>query len=109
MVGVISISSNNCLTQRLQAEAVRLGIEVRRAIIDDLSEIPGRFTTASAIFNCTGLGSLTLKGVEDHDYELLAFPSTPESDTNHYLRARSILSKRHRQVSQRCTYVQVNT
>ncbi|CAG9985016.1 unnamed protein product, partial [Clonostachys byssicola] len=51
----------------LQAEAAKLGIELRRAIIDDLSEIPGQLPTTSAIFNCTGLGSLTLKGVEDQD------------------------------------------
>ncbi|KAH7267791.1 FAD dependent oxidoreductase [Fusarium redolens] len=50
----------------LQFEATKLGIEIRRAIIDDLSDIPGRFPTTSAIFNCTGLGSLALKGVEDH-------------------------------------------
>ncbi|KAJ9419949.1 hypothetical protein FOXG_15614 [Fusarium oxysporum f. sp. lycopersici 4287] len=51
----------------LQAEATRLGIEIRRAIIDDLSDIPRHFPNTSTIFNCTGLGSLTLKGVEDHD------------------------------------------
>ncbi|KAH7013333.1 hypothetical protein EDB80DRAFT_749112 [Ilyonectria destructans] len=36
-----------------------------RAITDDISDIPKRFPSVSAIFNCTGLGAFSLGRVED--------------------------------------------
>lgn len=44
-----------------------MGVRMRRAIVDDLADITERFPGVSAVFNCTGLGALTLKGVEDKD------------------------------------------
>lgn len=46
-------------------EAHSRGIEVHRKIFTDIREVFSMYPKASAVFNCTGLGSLTLGGVED--------------------------------------------
>ncbi|TPX16006.1 uncharacterized protein E0L32_000340 [Thyridium curvatum] len=48
----------------LNTEALKAGIEMRRASIDDI-RILFKDIEADAYFNCTGLGSYHLKGVED--------------------------------------------
>ena len=50
---------------RLQAEALKKGIEICRTTIGDIRDVPARFPGVKAVFNCTGLGSYHLKGVED--------------------------------------------
>ncbi|THW64867.1 putative D-amino acid oxidase [Aureobasidium pullulans] len=49
----------------LQGEARRQGIEIRRGMFGSLDELFTAFPDANACFNCTGLGSYSLKGVED--------------------------------------------
>ncbi|THX52632.1 putative D-amino acid oxidase [Aureobasidium pullulans] len=49
----------------LQGEARRQGIEIRRGMFESLDELFTAFPDANAYFNCTGLGSYSLKGVED--------------------------------------------
>ncbi|KAH8722239.1 hypothetical protein BGZ61DRAFT_347861, partial [Ilyonectria robusta] len=49
----------------LQAKLTMVGVEIHRAIIDDIADIPKRFPNVSAIFNCTGLGAFSLGGVKD--------------------------------------------
>lgn len=46
-------------------EAFSRGIEIHRRIFTDIRDVFKLYSTASTIFNCTGLGSLTLGGVED--------------------------------------------
>lgn len=46
-------------------EAYSRGIEIRRKIFTNIREVFNLYPEASAVFNCTGLGSLTLGGVED--------------------------------------------
>lgn len=48
----------------MNTEALKAGIEMRRASIDDI-RILFKDIEADAYFNCTGLGSYHLKGVED--------------------------------------------
>ncbi|THY19218.1 putative D-amino acid oxidase [Aureobasidium pullulans] len=50
---------------RLQGEARRQGIEIRRGMFESLDELFTAFPDANTYFNCTGLGSYSLKGVED--------------------------------------------
>lgn len=50
---------------RLQMEAQSRGIEIHRKIFTDIREVFNLYPEASAVFNCTGLGSFTLGGVED--------------------------------------------
>jgi hypothetical protein len=50
---------------RLQGEAKRQGIEIRRGIFESLDELFTAFPSANAYFNCTGLGAYSLKGVQD--------------------------------------------
>lgn len=50
---------------RLQMEAQSRGIEIRRKIFTDIREVFALYPEAAAVFNCTGLGSITLGGVED--------------------------------------------
>jgi D-amino-acid oxidase len=50
---------------RLQGEVLRRGIEIRRNHISDIQDVFKMFPSAKAIFNCTGLGSYHLKGIED--------------------------------------------
>lgn len=50
---------------RLQMEAHSRGIEIHRKVFTDICEVFDLYPAASAVFNCTGLGSLTLGGVED--------------------------------------------
>jgi hypothetical protein len=50
---------------RLQGEVLKNGIEILRASIDDIRDVFARFPDVEAVFNCTGLGSFSLKGVED--------------------------------------------
>jgi D-amino-acid oxidase len=52
-------------TCRLQGEVLKQGIEIQRAIIDDVRDVFARSPGVKAVFNCTGLGSYILKGVED--------------------------------------------
>jgi len=51
--------------RRLQGEVLKTGIEILRASIDDIREVSERYPGVKAVFNCTGLGSYNLKGVED--------------------------------------------
>ncbi|KAJ5128920.1 hypothetical protein N7526_007086 [Penicillium atrosanguineum] len=51
--------------QRLQMEAYSLGIEIHRRGFNDIRDTFESYPEASAVFNCTGLGSLKLGGVED--------------------------------------------
>lgn len=51
--------------RRLQNEALRKRIEIRRKMYTDINEMYKDFPTAQAYFNCTGIGSHSLKGVED--------------------------------------------
>ncbi|PLB44206.1 putative D-amino acid oxidase [Aspergillus steynii IBT 23096] len=48
----------------LNTECLKAGIEMRRAWFDDITDLFGDIP-ADAYFNCTGLGSYSLKGVED--------------------------------------------
>ncbi|KAF2755753.1 putative D-amino acid oxidase [Pseudovirgaria hyperparasitica] len=48
----------------LNTECLRLGIEMRRSSFDDIRDF-FHAVPANAYFNCTGLGSYHLKGVED--------------------------------------------
>jgi hypothetical protein len=50
---------------RLQGEAKRQGIEIRRGSFESLDELFTAFPSANAYFNCTGLGAYSLKGVQD--------------------------------------------
>lgn len=52
---------------RLQVQVLKAGIDLRRAKFDDINRLFESFPTAKAFFNCTGLGSYSLKGVEDHN------------------------------------------
>ena len=50
---------------RLQVEILKAGIEMRRAIYADIKDVFRDYPSTKVVFNCTGLGSYTLKGVED--------------------------------------------
>ena len=50
---------------RLQNQVLSHGIQIYRRAYDDISELVKDFPNAKAYFNCTGLGSYSLKGVED--------------------------------------------
>lgn len=50
---------------RLQAEAERLGIQIYRKIFYTIQEAFS-FDPQAIVFNCTGIGSMTLGGVEDN-------------------------------------------
>lgn len=52
---------------RLQVQVLKVGIDLRRAQFDDINSLFESFPTAKTFFNCTGLGSYSLKGVEDHN------------------------------------------
>ncbi|KAL1875713.1 hypothetical protein VTK73DRAFT_9902 [Phialemonium thermophilum] len=49
----------------LQTEATRLGIEIHRRIFTHVGDAFRLYPQAKAVFNCTGIGALTLGGVED--------------------------------------------
>jgi D-amino-acid oxidase len=49
----------------LQAECTRLGIEIHRRVFEHIDEALELYPGTTAVFNCTGLGALTLGGVED--------------------------------------------
>ncbi|KAK6581329.1 hypothetical protein PZA11_006020 [Diplocarpon coronariae] len=50
----------------LQHECLKTGnVEIRRKAISDISDVFKEYPGAKAVFNCTGLGSYSLKGVED--------------------------------------------
>lgn len=51
---------------RLQSQALAKGVELHRASIEGIQDLINAHPGATAYFNCTGLGSLSLKGVEDH-------------------------------------------
>ncbi|KAE8453321.1 hypothetical protein EG329_011388 [Mollisiaceae sp. DMI_Dod_QoI] len=48
----------------LQNEALKQGIEMQRTSVTDIRELT-KDSDTNAVFNCTGLGSYSLKGVED--------------------------------------------
>ena len=50
---------------RLQGELLKKGVEIVRGSVGGIREVFERFPDAKAVFNCTGLGSYSLKGVED--------------------------------------------
>ncbi|PVH94774.1 FAD dependent oxidoreductase [Periconia macrospinosa] len=50
----------------LQTEAFRLGIEIHRRILGHIDEAFELYPQATAVFNCTGLGAMSLGGVEDN-------------------------------------------
>lgn len=72
---------------RLQAKLTRVGVEIHRAIIDDIADIPKRFPSVSAIFNCTGLGAFSLRGVEDTN----VYPAKVASLSIRYLEPKILL------------------
>lgn len=45
---------------------MRLGIEVHRRVFGHIKDAFRLYPQATAIFNCTGIGALTLGGVEDN-------------------------------------------
>ncbi|CAH0053785.1 unnamed protein product [Clonostachys solani] len=49
----------------LQTEAERRGIYIHRRIFGHIQEALDLYPQANAVFNCTGIGALTLGGVED--------------------------------------------
>jgi len=53
------------MADRLQGEVMKQGIQIYRRTYDDIRELIKDYPSAKAIFNCTGLGSYHLKGVED--------------------------------------------
>lgn len=55
----------DCL--RLQVQVLKAGIDLRRSQYDDINGLFDNFPTANTFLNCTGLGSYSLKGVEDHN------------------------------------------
>jgi len=68
----------------LYVTALKAGVDVRRAFYDDIRKVFQAFPSAKAFFNCTGIGSYNLKGVEDHklyptlgQVMLVESPSTP--------------------------------
>ncbi|KAI5246416.1 putative D-amino acid oxidase [Aureobasidium subglaciale] len=82
----------------LQGEARRQGIEIRRGMFDSLDELFTLFPTASAYFNCSGLGAYSLKGVEDKNVYptrgqimLVESPKTPM--TRMYFRSPQRVNK----------------
>lgn len=52
---------------RLQTECLKAGVDIRRRMFEDIREIFDEFPEAKGFVNCTGLGSYSLKGVEDKD------------------------------------------
>ncbi|CAI6270362.1 unnamed protein product [Periconia digitata] len=76
----------------LQTEATRLDIEIHRRIFGSIDDAFKRYPQATAVFNCTGLGAMTLGGVEDNTMYpargqilLVEGPETPMK--NMYFRA----------------------
>ncbi|KAI9054274.1 hypothetical protein LZ554_001442 [Drepanopeziza brunnea f. sp. 'monogermtubi'] len=49
----------------LQNECLKKGVEIRRKSVESISDVFADYPDAKAVFNCTGLGSYSLKGVED--------------------------------------------
>lgn len=63
--------------RRLQNEVLKRGIQMRRTTVTDLDNVFTAYPDARAVFNCTGLGSYHLKGVEDKLlYPTRVFPSS---------------------------------
>lgn len=52
------------MIDRLQNEVLKRGIEMQRTTVTDIRELTND-SSVKAVFNCTGLGSYNLKGVED--------------------------------------------
>ena len=67
--------------RRLQAEATRLGIEVHRRVFSHIRDSFRAYPRTTAVFNCTGIGALTLGGVEDEKVysARVCFPKFHES------------------------------
>ena len=55
------------LTFRLQNEALKQGIKLVRREYAHIDDVFRDFKGVTALFNCTGLGSYRLGGVEDHN------------------------------------------
>ncbi|KAL1304348.1 hypothetical protein AAFC00_000746 [Neodothiora populina] len=49
----------------LQSQVLASGIAIHRAMFDSIEDLFRAYPGATAYFNCTGLGSYSLKGVED--------------------------------------------
>lgn len=60
-----SVFAHCLFNNRLQAECARLGIEIHRRVFEHIDEALDSYPDMNAVFNCTGLGALTLGGVED--------------------------------------------
>lgn len=64
---------------RLQNEVLKRGVEMVRTTVTDIRELTND-ANVKAVFNCTGLGSYTLKGVEDKSlYPTRVRPLPPPS------------------------------
>lgn len=50
---------------RLQAELTRLNVEIHRRVFSHITDAFRAYPETTAFFNCTGIGALTLGGVED--------------------------------------------
>jgi D-amino-acid oxidase len=63
---VISGTENEGTNEnRLQGEVLKRGISIHRTSVDNIRDFFESFPVVKTVFNCTGLGSHTLKGVED--------------------------------------------
>lgn len=66
------------VNERMQSQALQKGIQIRRAIVTDINELFAQYPNATAYFNCSGLGSYSLKGVEDKSlYPTRVCPTLP--------------------------------
>lgn len=64
----LGLSMKKVLTRtaiRLQTETERLGVKIYRKVFHSIQEAMAFDPQATAIFNCTGLGAMTLGGVTD--------------------------------------------
>ncbi|OQU94950.1 hypothetical protein CLAIMM_01227 [Cladophialophora immunda] len=63
----------------LEHKARKMGIEFHRAMYSDIAELFHSFPGAKAYFNCSALGSHSLKGVEDKNGQVMLVenPTTP--------------------------------
>lgn len=52
---------------RLLTEVIKAGVEVCRKMIGDIKEVFEEFPDAEGFVNCTGIGSYSIKGVEDKE------------------------------------------
>ncbi len=64
--GALLVMEKRADGTRLQGECLKLGIEMHKKHFENIHEAFEQYPGAKAYFNCTGLGSYHLKGVEDH-------------------------------------------